>query len=172
MADEKRKRIPREAQDEKGRFLPNNPGGVGRNPNRSPLHKAITSEKAESLWAGRLAVAEGGPETRYGAEGVSWDDWSRVDGAAEFILRYKNGSPPAATPDIPPIAWPAVEGVDDLAKAAGAMLNAHAAGVIDGAGLKFLTGIIVDLAKVFEVTDLGPKLRKLEEYVEAQGGSL
>lgn len=169
MTEDPKKRIPREAQDEKGRFLPGNPGGLGRSVKRSPLHRAVPDEVAIELWEDRVTIAKGGPEVIVDEEGNERRSWARKDAAAEFILKHKTGSPPVAAPDIPAIAWPVVVTVEDLAAAVGAVLTAHSLGQIDGAGLKFLTGILVDLAKVFEVSDLAPKLRKLEEHIAAAG---
>lgn len=155
-----KKLIPAEFRDNAGKFKPGNPGGVGRRGKRSPLHKAIDDDRCERLWDERARIAENDPDSE------------RRDRAAEFCLRHKTGQPPQASPDIPQLAWPAVMTVDDLAGAVGAVLQAHNDGILDGAGLRFLTSILVDLAKVFEVSDMAPKLRKLEEHVASLGGTL
>jgi len=144
-------------RDQKGRFAPGNKIGKGRARVR-PLRDVVTFEVEAQLWAKHLGLAMGD------------DDEAR--GAREFVLRHVSGNPYQGTPDIPPIAWPLVMTVEDLAAAVGAALNAHSQGTIDGAGLTHLVDLIAKLSRVFEAVETAPKLRKLEEYIEAQGGSL
>lgn len=139
----------------RGQFEKGNPGGPGRPPKQSPLHKAIDDDAAASLWGAELALAEGGDAD-----------------ARRFILNHKQGRPIQAAPETPAIAWPSVMSADDLPAAVSALLGAHAEGVIDGAALEFLAGVLGSLAKIVEVGDLGPKLRKLEEYVASVGGAV
>lgn len=144
-----------DARDAKGRFAPGNPGGPGRK-RRRPLRDVVTFEAEAGLWALHLQEA-----MLPGEDGRS---------AREFVLRHAAGNPYQACPDIPPIAWPAVMSLEDLAAAVGAALTAHAQGAVDGAGLTHLLDVLTRVAKVFEVAELGPKLRRIEEHLEALGG--
>jgi hypothetical protein len=54
----------------------------------------------------------------------------------------------------------------DLLGAVNAMFGAQAAGEIDAAGMKFLAGIILDLAKVFEVVELAPEIKRIKERLD------
>jgi hypothetical protein len=152
-------------RDELGRFGKGNPGGPGRRPRSSPLHKAISDEKAIGLWEARLAVAEGEPETRY-TESGSYRDYSRVDGAAEFILKYKNGTPYQSVPDIPEMEWPRVACVADLAGMVHAVLGAQTSGQLDGAGFGYCIDLICKLSKAFEVVELGPEIKRIKERLD------
>jgi hypothetical protein len=152
-------------RDEKGRFGKGNPGGPGRRPRSSPLHKAISDEKAIGLWEARLAVAEGEPEVRY-TEAGSYKDYSRIDGAAEFILKYKNGTPYQSAPDIPEMEWPRIACVADLAGLVHAVLGAQTAGLLDGAGFGFCIDLIGKLAKTFEIVELGPEVARIKERLD------
>jgi hypothetical protein len=110
-------------------------------------------------------VAYGEPQRR-SSQFDSWLDYSRIDAASEFILKAKTGSPPVAAPDIPPIVWEPIASTGDLLTAVNAMLGAHTAGLIDGSGLKFLTGIILDLARVFETVELAPEIKRIKERLD------
>lgn len=136
---------------EGGKFQKGTKGGPGRKRVR-PLRDVVPFEVEADLWRAHLELAEGDASAR------------------EFILRHIGGTPHQACPDLPPIAWPTIMSVDDLPAALGAVLAAQGSGDLDGAALKFLVGLLVDIAKVFEVADLGPKLRKLEEHIASMGG--
>jgi len=151
--------IPPEGRGEDGKFAKGNPGGPGRRPGRSPLHKAVSNEKAEELWAARVVIAESDP------------DPARRDAAAEFVLKFKNGTPAASVPDCPPLNWPDVMTVADLAAASGAVLTAHRCGEIDGAALSFLVDLIARLARVYETVEMAPRLARLEEHFAAQAAA-
>jgi hypothetical protein len=163
--------IPPEGRGEGGKFAKGNPGGPGRRPGRSPLHKAVSNEKAEELWRARVVVAEGLPQARGSDEAGYWDDYSRIDAAAEFILRYKNGTPAASVPDLPCIDWPPITCVEDLMGAFNAVLGAQRSGDLDGAGLAFLTDMLIKFARIYETIEMAPRLRRLEEHMAAQAAA-
>lgn len=148
--------IPAEGRDDSGKFAKGNPGGPGRRPGRSPLHRAVTNERAEALWDERCRIAE---DSEQPAE--------RRDQAAEFVLKYKNGTPASSVPDVPPLAWPEVLTVADLGIAVGSVLGAHRDGIIDGAGLNFLVDLLVKLARIYETVELAPQVRALQEQLAA-----
>lgn len=139
-----------DARDDKGRFAKGNPGGPGGQ-RRRPLRKVVSFEAEGQLW-----------QLHY--------DLALTDvPAREFILRHLAGNPPQAAPEIPEgIDWPPITCTADLMGAVNAMLGEQRAGRLDGAGMKFLTGIILDLAKVFEAVELGPKVKRIEEALAAQ----
>jgi len=136
----------------RGRFAPGNKGGPGR-PRKRPLRDVCSFEDEAELW-------------RLHCELALTDTPAR-----EFILRHLAGNPPQAAPELPPMAWGTITCTADLMGAVNAMFGAQAAGEIDAAGLKFLTGIILDLAKVFESVELGPKVKRLEEHFAAQAAA-
>lgn len=142
---------------EGGKFLKGTKGGPGRQRKR-PLRDVVTFEVEADLWRSHLDEAQSGGE---GARS-----------AREFVLRHVAGTPYQACPDIPPLAWPAVMTVDDLAACVGTVLTAHAEAQVDAAGLSFLVDLIAKLAKVFEAVELAPKIRKLEEHIASSGGVL
>lgn len=139
-------------RDPKGRFQPGNPGGPGRQ-RRRPLRDAITNEDERDLWQRHKDEAQG--------------SGSDARAAREFLLRHLAGNPYQACPEIPPLNWPEVFEVRDLAAAANAVLAAHREGHVDSAGLHFLVDLLVKIAKVFEVADLAPAVRELQEQLAA-----
>jgi len=146
----------RGARDTKGRFADGNPGGPGR-PRKRPLRDVVTFEQEAELWRVHFQEAQ-----QPGSDGRN---------AREFILRHVAGNPYQACPHVPPLRWPErVLTAADLVACVETVLTAHAQEQVDAAGLHFLVDLIAKLAKVFEVTDLAPKLRALEEHVAAMGG--
>jgi hypothetical protein len=136
-----------EGKDHKGRFAPGNRYGKGRARQR-PLRDVCSFEDEAELWRLHCALALTDAPAR------------------EFILRHLAGNPPQAAPELPPIAWKPVTCLADLLGAVNAMFGAQAAGEIDAAGMKFLAGIILDLAKVFEVVELGPEIKRIKERLD------
>lgn len=137
-----------------GRFAPGNSGGPGRRPRSTPLHRAITDERAEQLWAERDELARDEKA-----------DPERRDKAAEFILRNKTGSPPVAAPDVPAVPWGRIREIGDVRRGMEAVFALHEAGEIDGTGLDFLLRILERAAKLLETVDIAPVVAQLMEQM-------
>ena len=138
-----------DGKDHQGRFAHGNRFGKGRARQR-PLRDVCSFEEEAKLWALHVELAQ------------------TDAGAREFILRQLNGNPMPTAPEVPAIVWEPITCTADLFGAINAVLGAHQAELIDASGLKFLTGIIMDLAKCLEAVELGPKVRRLEEAYAAQ----
>jgi len=136
-------------RDDGGRWAKGNPGGPGRPPKRSPLHRAISDDEAVELWRAELALAQSGDAD-----------------ARRYVLAHKQGRPIQAVPDCGNVAWPEVMQAADLSAAVSALLGAHARGDLDAAALQFLSGVLMSLAKVIEVGDVAQRLRQIEEHIK------
>lgn len=142
-------RDPFEGQREAGgRFGKGNKGGPGRQ-KPGPLGRAVSEDDAERLWRIELELAETDAEAR------------------RFILTNRTGRPYQAAPDIPPIQWPTIASVADLAGMVHAVLGAQSAGQLDGSSFGWLLDRIESLARIFERVELAPQVRALQEQLAA-----
>ena len=147
-------------RDKKGRFVPGWKGGPGRQPGNTPLHRAITEEKAEHLWRERYDVAAGEVDpTNEHAVG-------RKDKAAEFVLLRRSGLPPAQKPDIPALPWGKIRGIEDLREAVEGIYSMQEAGDLDGTQLEFVLSLIERTMKIFETLELAPVVRELQARID------
>lgn len=143
----------RPTRDASGKFLPGHPGGPGKRPRSTPLHRAISHERAEELWLERDQVARDPA------------DPERQDKAAEFILRHKTGTPAPAAPDVPAVPWGRIREIGDVRRGMEAVFALHEAGEIDGTGLDFLLRILERAAKLLETVDIAPVVAQLMEQM-------
>lgn len=141
-------------RDSGGKFVKGHPGGPGRPARRTPLHRAITPDRAEELWEERYEIARNSP-----------DDDAKTR-AAEFILRHVNGQPPPAQPDVPAVPWGKIRSIEDVRAAIPVVFSLHESGEVDGTGLEFLMRLLERAAKLFETIDVAGQVREIQEQIE------